>query len=150
LELYCRRLGLDHPALTEFCEHLWRLPLGFRSPDAFQVWYDATPGICLGPDDEPDRAALLAFAYDRGVPPAELSALLDSVAEVVYDSFYGAADDAASLRCLERALTIAAARGVTPPPASLVATSRLADRHGWGELPDGETIARWRDGPGDA
>ena len=89
-------------------------------------------------------AALLAEAAARGVPADELTRLLDSVAEIVYGSFYAASDDAGSMQDLETVLCITARYGVRPPAPSLVADTRFADGHGLGDQADAAMVHRWR------
>lgn len=148
IALHCLRdyrasTGLTHPALEEFEEHLWRLLL-VSTPEAFQAWFDAQPESLPFVPETASGVAVLAEARERCIPPEELTALLEAVAEVVHGSFYAAADEVGSRRNLETVLRITRRRGVHPLPPSVVAESRFSDRHGWGCIPDGATVDRWR------
>ena len=74
----------------------------------------------------------------------EFRQLLANVVEIIYGSFYAAADNQGSLRHLEAVLQYAAQHGVQPPAASLFINSLFVDEHGWGKKLSEEERDAWR------
>jgi hypothetical protein len=130
-ERYCQAHRLTSPAISEFLDYLWQLPT-IRGSKAFVDWEQHSPTLVdvgLGAYFSEDFIVQLHAA---GIAPSEFQALLENSVEIVFGSFYGAADNSGSLTHLRRVLSLTQQAGIIPPPLSYFAHSRFADRQGWG------------------
>ena len=144
-ERYCAVTGILDPGVSALVEHLWQLPVAMRE-GRFNEWFEARPPLFdFDPAERENKAVLQALP--AAVSPNEFTALVQSVVEVVFGSFYGASDDTGSQQELASVLRLVAARGVHPLAPSAVAGSRFADGQGWGAPIDDATLERWRTAP---
>lgn len=144
-ENYCRVHGLRSSAIDAFLDYMWEHPC-IASPNEFTAWERARiPLVSVGLGDPfpPDVEQVLQQA---GVSPKEFRELLENTVEIVFGSFYGAADDQGSIRHLEAVLSIATASAIVPPSAAMFAQSLFADRHGWGQQLSRPLRDAWRHG----
>jgi hypothetical protein len=109
--------ALDHPVIDAFLDYLW------------EENHPLLVHVALG-DEYPGWFA--EFLEENGIPADEFRQLLASVAEIVFGSFYAAADDRGSLKDLNNVLNIVQEYGISPPPLKRFADSRFCDGHGWG------------------
>jgi hypothetical protein len=93
-------------------------------------------------DDLP--ADFKTFLIDRGEDPVQFSLLVMNLVEIVFDSFYTAANNERALEYLARVIELTAPAGVKPPPAELFATSPFTARGGWGPEMTASERDRWR------
>src|SRR5215470_2644254 len=70
---------------------------------------------------------------DAGITADAFRRLVEHTVEIVYGSFYGAANDDEAFMHLQHVLRMTEQAGHITPLLSLVAQSRFVDRHGWGE-----------------
>ena len=137
---------LEHPEIEAFKDHLWWFVGTAVDEDSFDGWLEREPPLVevgLG-DDYPDGFETLLAS--RVVPEGEFRRVLSSTTEVLYGSFYGAADDAGSRRDLKDLWAVAEPLGVPCPDPDRFDGSRWADGGGWGLSPSPQVLARWRRG----
>ena len=140
VEDFCAAKSLAGPRFTAFFDHLWELP----TLDSFPEWesyHDDLLAFGLGDSLPVDVAPLLRSA---SVPEDVFRPLIEHTVEVIYDSAYGASDDAGSLRELSEVLRICQAADVPVPAAQLFAGSLFADGHGWGMRLSPQQRDHWR------
>jgi len=70
--------------------------------------------------------------------------LLDDVTSIAGSSFYGAANNKASIRALKGVLRMMRQYEVAPPQFNQFAASRYVDNRGWGEPLSLDEWERWR------
>jgi hypothetical protein len=139
---YCNQIGLNHPEIDRFVEHLWEfiaLP-----PDGFDSWEKRQPSLTfvgLGDDFEVDFRSVLISA---GVSVASFRRALSCTTEVLYTSMYAAANEYDSRSFLLELAIIVEAVGVQWPDMKCFANSDWADGHGWGNRPTEKELAEWR------
>ena len=127
---YCERHNLRHPAIDAFLDDLWEFPIvEHQTWDDWEKHHPALVQTALG---DPWPAGFEAFLKAQGTQPDEFRHLLGYVVEIVFSSFYVAADDDSSFGYLSEVLKIAANSGINPPPFEVLSGSRFADRGGWG------------------
>lgn len=146
-EDYRRARGLEHPEIEAFKDHLWwYVSTAVDDNSSFEGWRSGGPPLVeVGLGDE-YPAGFETFLASRGVPEGEFRQALSGTTEVLYGSFYGAADDAGSRRDLRELWAVAEPLGVPCPDPNRFNGSQWADRGGWGLLPSPEVLARWRQG----
>ena len=138
LQRFCRRWDIDHPALSAFAGHVWKVTQ--VAPGDFATWergFASLPVTGLG-DPWPDDLRM-------AIPEQLLGALEELVQHVLETSactWYG--DDlAASGRQLEAVLAICASHAVAVPPLEHYVQRDAALRGGWGPLLTDEEVRRW-------
>lgn len=137
---YCSKLELRHDDIDAFVDYLWEFPLIER----WDLWEEHAPRllqVALG-DNWP--ADLQEFLLIRLESANQFRTLLGAVAEIVFGSGYGAADDEMSMRYLAKAIYLVDQFGVRPPPPEEFAESLFVDNHGWGNKITEEVRNRWR------
>jgi hypothetical protein len=131
---YCETKGLRHLSINAFIDDLWEFPI--VEHDRWEDWKNNHPphpplvSTALG---DPWPAGFEGFLRAQAVSATEFRRLTSSLAEIVFSSFYGAADDDFSLKCLMDVLTMASDCGINPPPAGAFSASQFIDRGGWGK-----------------
>jgi hypothetical protein len=128
---YCRARAIDHPAVGAFLDHLWAFP-AISGYEEFRPWEKNHPSlihVALG--DEYPRW-FREFLESTGIPADEFRELIGNVVEIIFGSFYGAADNRGSLKCLRKVVSIVRKHGITAPPRKRFANSRFRDGCGWG------------------
>jgi hypothetical protein len=134
---------LVHVEIDKFLDDLWVFPL--VDSDRWDQWENAHPTLVhvgLG-DLWPDEFE--KWLTTHHVDPQHFRRLLGNVVEVVFSSFYGAADDKLSLEYLLEVLAIVAEVGVNPPPLAKFGCSLFVDGHGWGRRLSAEERDGWRE-----
>lgn len=128
---YCDKCELVHPAIAALLNDLWEFPVVDEL--RWDEWEDNHPdliGVALGDDWPPSFESFLA---DRSVDPLRFRELLENLVEIVFGSFYAAAEDEASFQHLGKVMEIVGASGIPAPPFVYFAESRFTDRGGWGK-----------------
>jgi hypothetical protein len=141
---YCERRGLDHPDIAAYLDYLWRFIGMPGSAEAFGQWTADEPPLVeagLGGEYPPGFEAFLAA---RGVSEQEFRRALCYATEVVFSSFYRAADDPGSRRFVDELAGLVAPLGVGFPDTRQFARSRWSDDWGWGAIPSTEELTEWR------
>jgi hypothetical protein len=140
---YCRRRGLDHPAIGRYIEHMWAFTVVPGGGVDLDQWESGRPDLVdagLGYELPEGFADHLA---ERGVAEPEFRSALMHCTEVLYSSLWGAADNAGSLREVAGLAAIALQAGVAWPDLSAFAASPWLGG-GWSGPLTAEELARWR------
>jgi len=141
---YCRRRKFSHPEIDSFAEYLWRF-IGLPcTPEAFDLWSAEEPSLlhtALGDDYPPDFVEVLSGV---GISPEEFRLVLESTAEVLYTSLFGAASDSWSREFLGKLSRIACPLGVAWPDLRVFGCSQWSSGGGWGQVPSPAELASWR------
>ena len=127
---YCDLKDLHHPSIGALLNDLWEVPV--IDSQRWDDWENNHPPrvqTALG-DDWPEHFE--EFLVQHGTNPEQLRSLISAVVEIVFSSFYGAADDELAHRYVSKVLQIVGPLNVNPPPPSLFVESQFRDRGGWG------------------
>jgi hypothetical protein len=138
----CESQALRHRAIDDFLNDLWEFPI--IDNDRWENWEKNHPELvatALGAEFSDEFAE---FLKNRGQRPEEFRSLISSVVEIVFSSFYGAADNALSMRFLRDVQHKAHELGIVVPPPAIFSQSLLADKSGWGRLITADTRDAWR------
>jgi hypothetical protein len=128
---YCEKSGLHHREIDAFVEDLWEFPI--VDHHRWDEWENHHPPLVNTALGDPWPSGFDEFLISREMNPIEFRRLLGDVADIVFSSFYGAADDLFSLACLSRVLQVTTDVGVVPPLLAVFEGSRFTDRGGWGK-----------------
>jgi hypothetical protein len=123
--------------------YMWEWPLNIGQGD-FEAWEAQQPELVemgLGYEMPADVSAVL---QTQRVDQVEFRSLVEAIVEIIYYSFYAAADNEVSLNYLSQVFLICRQRGVQPPPLEVFAQSRFNDGHGWGAPLSMEQRDCWR------
>jgi hypothetical protein len=139
LQRFCRRFDMDHPALSAFAAHVWKVAQ--VGPEDFAAWERGFASLAVtgmgDPWPEDVRAALL------GPLLGTLEELVQHVLETSACTWHG--DDlAASRRQLEAVLDICARHDVAVPQLGHYAQHDAALRGGWGPALTDEEVRAWQ------
>ena len=139
LQRFCRRFDIDHPALSAFAAHVWKVAQ--VGPGDFADWERGFASLAVSgmgdPWPEDVRAAL------RGHLPGMLEALVQHVLETSACTWHG--DDLpASRRQLEAVLAICVRHDVAVPQLAHYAQPEAALRGGWGPVLTDEEVRAWQ------
>lgn len=142
LERYCEKFELHHVEIDAFLDDLWEFPLvDERRWNEWEQGHPQLVGAALG-DAWP--AGFKEFLNAHHIDPESFRELLSNVAEIVFGSFYGAAEDVPSMEYLLAVLKVAEQSGIRPPPSRCFADSRFAHCHGWGKKLTAPERDAWR------
>jgi hypothetical protein len=131
MERYCHAQRFAAPELTEFFDYLWEFPT-IHGPDIFALWERKHPvlvDVGLGAAFPDDFAVRLQAAR---IESPTFRTLLEHTVEIIFGSFYGAADNQGALTHLQYVLEVTDQSDRIMPLLPLFAHSRFADGHGWG------------------
>lgn len=134
--------NLHHAEIDAFLDDLWEFPL--IEEQQWNTWEKNHPSLVHNGLGDPLPSGFQVFLTSQGVDQEEFQRLIANVVEVVFSSFYGAADDASSWDYLKAVLKIADQTGISPPPLGVFLTSRFADRFGWGRKITPAERKEWR------
>ena len=129
---YCRKLGLQHVEIERLLDDLWEFPVD-NVRERWDEWEHGHPVLLYVGLGDAWPEGFEEFLRSNNVDPDDFRPLITGVVEVVFSSFYAAADDKESMEHLRNVLTIVTAVGVEPRPLERFASSRFADGHGWGK-----------------
>jgi len=142
-ERYCRVVGLHSPSIQSFLDYMWEWPLRM-TPAELTEWESRRTDLVETGLGDPVPDDVRAVLQKRGIDESEFQSLVESTVEIIFGSFYGAAEDERSLAYLTQVVSICARRGIRPPPLSVFAASRFEDRDGWGHDLSIQEGDRWR------
>lgn len=140
---YCTARNLRSRELDEFLDYLWQWPT-IATPGQFVPWESSKTSLVhfgLGGELSEEMRAALSRA---SVSEDDFRTLVSAIVEILWGSFFGAADDEGSLAYLASIIAISARCQVAPPRASTFASSRMADHGGWGIPLTQEQCGLWR------
>ena len=141
-EDYCHALDLQSPLITEFINHLWNwLNVNW---ECFDEWYYSGAILIAVADGGEYPPELETFLLGHSVDPLQFRRLVTSVADVIYISLFGGANDKRSLHALMSVVEIVKERGIEPPPAAYFKNSPFSDGSGCGNHLSPEEQKAWR------
>jgi hypothetical protein len=127
---YCEKNDLAHPAISSFLDDLWEFPV--IDSERWNEWESNHPELVLAALGDKWPQAFGTFLVAHGVGAVEFRTLLQNLVEIVFSSFYGAADDYQSYECLRKVVVITTEDGADLPPLAPFQISLFADRGEWG------------------
>lgn len=139
LQRFCRRFDIDHPALSAFAAHVWKVAQ--VAPGDFAAWERGFASLAITGmgDPWPDEVRLAM----PGHLPGTLEELVQHVLETSACTWHG--DDlAASRRQLEAVFDICVRHDVAVPPLVHYAQPEAARRGGWGATFTDEEVRAWQ------
>ncbi|MFD2159385.1 hypothetical protein ACFSW8_10780 [Rubritalea tangerina] len=142
-EAYFKKIGLQHPLVDTFFNHLWDHPLQ-SDPKAFSTW-EAQRGDLVDfglTDDLPDDLEELMPTLP--INEQELFHVVEAPVEILWGNFFSNPDDQEAMRYLHFSLDLAEREGLIFPDISLYQNSRYADNNGWGHPISENVRDSWR------
>ncbi len=138
---YCHHRPITHAILTDFVNHMWRLP----THSEWGQWERELVELPFGgfATGDPLPSELEPVLVTASVDQTELRQLAESTVEVSLCSFYAAVNDTESLKQLDRTLSIATRYGFILPDVTAFDSCRFADYHGWGHAPSASVLRLW-------
>jgi hypothetical protein len=142
-EKYCAENDLNILAVTELLDHMWKWPL-IDGPDQFEPWESQRPLLidCGLGDDFPDD--LIAILAQRNISESKFRTVIEGVTEILWSSFWGAAENEASINDLEKVLLVTNVQKL--PTLTPFKFSLFSDKDGWGSSLTAEDRDFWRRG----
>ncbi|MFC5050833.1 hypothetical protein ACFPK9_09420 [Rubritalea spongiae] len=131
-EAYFRKIGLSHPLVDEFFNHLWEHPLQ-AEPKAFSTW-EANRGDLVDfglTDDLPDDLEELMPTLP--IDEAQLFSIVEAPVEILWGNFFSTPDEQTSFDYLSFSVDLADREGLIFPKIDLYQASLFADNNGWGK-----------------
>ncbi|WP_210330685.1 hypothetical protein [Aliikangiella sp. G2MR2-5] len=122
-------------------DYLWQWPL-IDGPDQFEPWESSRPELVnfgLG-DSASDN--LISVLNKSGIDETQFRRMVEGVIEILWGSFWGAAEHELSMKALEAVLltsNVSELPALTPFKFSL-----FTDNHGWGQKLTLEDRNFWR------
>jgi len=142
-EHFCRDKQIESTQVKIFCDYLWDWPL-IQYSDQFDTWENARPELVNCGLSDPLSAEMLSILADCGIDESCFRSLLTGLVDILWSSFWGAAEDNLSLHALESVLR--ASRLEAYPVLTPFKFSQFVDGHGWGEEVTIEDRDFWRYG----
>ena len=144
-EAYFRKIGLDHPLVDDFFDHLWDHPLQ-SEPKAFSTW-EAKRGDLVDfglTDDLPDD--LDELMPKLPIDEAQLFSVVEAPVEILWGNFFCNLNEPASFEYLTFSVDLADKEGLIFPKLDLYQQSLFTDNNGWGKPISIITRDQWREG----
>lgn len=116
----------------EFLDYLWECPFLFAG-DQFLEWEERKPDLvyyAFG-DEIEDEEELAKQLNAAGVSEPRFRGIVCFLVEILWSSFFAAADDKGSMRYLKTVISSTDAHNL--PPLNLFHISKFADEKGWGK-----------------
>lgn len=139
LQRFCWRFDMDHPALSAFTAHVWKVAQ--LAPGEFAAWERGFASLAVTGmgDPWPDEVSMAMPGHLRGT----LEELVQHVLETSACTWHG--DDlAASRRQLEAVFAICVRHDVAVPQLAHYAQPDAALRGGWGPALTDEEVRAWQ------
>ena len=139
LQRFCWRFDMDHPALSAFAAHVWKVAQ--LAPGEFAAWERGFASLAVTGmgDPWPDEVSMAMPGHLRGT----LEELVQHVLETSACTWHG--DDlAASRRQLEAVFAICVRHDVAVPQLAHYAQPDAALRGGWGPALTDEEVKAWQ------
>lgn len=139
LQRFCWRFDMDHPALSAFAAHVWKVAQ--LAPGEFAAWERGFASLAVTGmgDPWPDEVSMAMPGHLRGT----LEELVQHVLETSACTWHG--DDlAASRRQLEAVFAICVRHDVAVPQLAHYAQPDAALRGGWGPALTDEEVRAWQ------
>jgi hypothetical protein len=141
---YCKRHELVLSLIDKFLDDLWEFPLAYGQ--RWAEWEEHHSELVYSGLGDPLPVGLEPVLKARGIDPGEFHRFVSDVMEIVFSSFYGAADSDFSYKCLAAVIEVTRREGIELPPLGRFSGSKFADRAGWGEPIAQEERDAWRNG----
>ncbi len=140
---YCSANRLQSPEITAFCNYLWKWPMVHAGgAEQFIPWERARTALVQVGLGDPLSAELRALLAARGIDEGAFREVVQGVVEILWGSFWGAADGPFSLRMLRNVIVHSGIADM--PPLAPFRISRFQDGGGWGKRLQPEDLACWR------
>jgi len=140
-ERFCEEKNIHATCVSELLDHLWEWPL-IDGPDQFEPWEAARPMLVdyglSGNASEPLKSLLM----EASVSEAMFSSIVGSLIEILWGSFWGAAEDEVSYQCFRRVLMTCDVSKL--PPLTPFRFSLFSEGSGWGPKLTKEDRDFWR------
>lgn len=140
-ERFCKERQLEGRLLVEFSDHLWKWPL-IDGPDQFDPWEKSRPELVnfgLGDEASNELASVLESA---SLEESEFRQIVEGVVEILWASFWGAAEDELSIQALQTVIKRSNMSHL--PSLTPFKFSRFSDGNGWGEKISLQDCEFWR------
>ncbi|AVP96799.1 hypothetical protein C7S18_06110 [Ahniella affigens] len=140
VERFCKENSITHLEIDDFLTYMWRWP-EIDGPDKFDPWESSYPSLVafgLGGEMSESLRNTLEVA---GVSDLRFRAIISGAVEILWGSFWAAADDEGSFKCLEE--VVLRSKVSVLPPLTPFRFSRVSDRGGWGDRPSAEDRIFW-------
>src|SRR6266508_3076505 len=126
-----RQIRTDFLYGSKFLDYLWDFPI-VNGPLSFRAWERQQPDlVTVGlRGDIPDT--YLVWLHDAGISSDTFRRLVEHTVEIIYGSFYAAADDEEAHMHLQHVLAITEQNENISGLLSQFSQSRFIDRQGWG------------------
>ncbi len=124
-EGYCRSETIGSSELEEFLDYMWEWPRV-----EFEEWEARKPQLVNAGLGEPLPPSLVSRLEQRGIGAHGFAKAIGGLVEILWGSFWGAAEDNGSLKALE--CVVAHAHSGPLPPLTPFRFSRFVDGNGWG------------------
>jgi len=141
-ERYCRKHALSHPAIDSFLDDLWEFPL--VDSQRWDEWESRHPSLVNAAFGDPWPEGFEEFLATRRIRQSGFRELISSIVEIVFSSFYGAANTSIASEFFSMVIRTMKSEGIDLPPLDAFACSRFADRGGWGMEIGVSQRSRWR------
>lgn len=140
-ECFCRNTGLQIKQVSELSEYLWQWPL-IDGPDQFELWEKNRPELVnYGLGDEATNELLIELE-SRGISETRFRDIVSGLVEILWSSFWGAAENEFSLEALRNVL--ASSKVERLPVLTPFKFSLYSDMSGWGKKLTKEDRDFWR------
>ncbi len=140
-DAFCRKNSLISSEIAEFISYMWQWPRIHAAGD-FSLWESERPCLVNYGLGDPLGEGVENALVQAGVEELKFRTLVEGVVEILWGSFYGAAEDAQSLKSLH---SVVNASGSIPlPPLTPFKFSRFCDGQGWGEKISADDHAYWK------
>ena len=140
-EKFCKNNDLQIFQIKELSDYLWQWPL-IDGPDQFEPWERSRPELVnYGLGDEPSNQALSELVK-RGISEHRFRNIVGSLTEILWSSFWGAAEDESSIKFLRN--VIYSCKIEPLPVLTPFRFSLFTDGEGWGRKLTIEDRDFWR------
>jgi len=140
-ERFCLLNELGSKDISDFLNYMWQWPL-IDGADEFEPWEQSRPKLVdygLGDDADTEIEEMLVSS---DIPEEKFRNLVCGIVDTLWGSFWGAAENESSLKCLQGA--IRAANLKVLPPLTPFRFSKFSEGSGWGNKIRPQDCEFWR------
>lgn len=124
-ERYCRFKAIESQELEDFLDYMWEWPRA-----EFEAWEARKPALVNAGLGDPLPPQLAAQLEARGIGIHGFATAVGGLVEILWGSFWGAAEDDGSLKALQ--CVVAQTHTGLLPPLTPLRFSRFVEGNGWG------------------
>ena len=140
-ERFCRENAIAHKEIDAFLEHMWKWPSVGQSVE-FEPWEEARPALVSGGLTGVVPGEISAVLETADVSENRFGAVVCSLVQILWGSFWGACEDEQSLACLRE--VVSRANVCKLPPITPFRFSQFDAGNGWGTPLTNEDIQFWK------